>query len=353
MDFTVSHTTVGILIPTFNRLGFLKEALGSIITQSYANIAIIVIDNGSVDGTAEYMASLVDPRIKYVVNEQNLGLTGSINRGIGLMPADVSWCTVVCDDDYLDQDWVGLMVTRMQASNARAVVDSHRVFVDGNGNRLQDALVQAEEENAIDFLTARWRKARETYLTGILFSRHAFFAIGGYPAFTTGLASDDAFIFALSLQDRLVSVSAAIAFNRIHEGAESRTSADGLAKLKSIEEFSTYCFNAFQKHGGTAEDLKRVTLILTQHCRELFSFWWLMSIHALFAAPLLDRSQLGSLMHLVEQHPERFLPRVHAAAACQRRYGFCPEGFGWYQQACLMVKWLIRPFRKIISRSLQ
>ncbi len=350
MALNAHYITVGVLIPTYNRLDYLKVALGSVLNQSYVDLAIIVIDNGSTDGTADYMASLLDSRLKYVVNDQNLGLIGSINRGINLMPAGAVWCTVLCDDDYLDREWVCLMVERLNESSALSVVQSHRTFVDEHGKHLQEARPQPGEETGVEYLSGRCQHLRETYLTGVLFSRQAFTAIGGYPTFMTGLLSDDAFIFALSLQDRLVSASAATAFIRIHAGAESRISTDGIAKLETIEEFCLYCLELLQKQGTQVKELSRGNLILDQYGRELFSFWWLNTAHAFYASPSLDKTQMDILLDMVEQHPERYLLRVRAAATCLRRYGFCPEGYRWYQQICSGLKWLIRPLRKVMTR---
>ena len=97
---------IGILIPTFNRLAYLREALDSVLSQTLKAFQIVVIDNGSTDGTSCYMQTLSDPRVRYVVNEKNLGPIGSINKGIGLMTDEVSWCTILCDDDLLEPNYI-------------------------------------------------------------------------------------------------------------------------------------------------------------------------------------------------------------------------------------------------------
>lgn len=101
---------VGLLIPTFNRKAYLAEALHSSRSQTYDNIEIIVIDNGSTDGTAEFMKTIPDSRILYVMNEQNLGMIGSINKGVNLFSSEVEWCTILSDDDVLDNDFIAKLV---------------------------------------------------------------------------------------------------------------------------------------------------------------------------------------------------------------------------------------------------
>jgi len=196
---------VGILIPTFNRLAYLKDALRSALEQTHRVLSVVVIDNGSEDATSEHMWEVSDPRVSYVRNDSNLGLIGSINKGIRLMPEEAAWCTVLSDDDMLDSRYVEKSLEEAERFGARAIVDSRRVFIDSEGKKTRNAAPAPAEESAFDYLRNRMKGLRETYLTGVLFNRCAFEEIGGYPEFATGMASDDAFIFALSLKDRLVS----------------------------------------------------------------------------------------------------------------------------------------------------
>jgi len=65
--------TVSVVIPTYNRAGTLKRALQSVIDQTYQALEIIVVDDGSTDGTAEVVAACADARLKHVRHQRNLG----------------------------------------------------------------------------------------------------------------------------------------------------------------------------------------------------------------------------------------------------------------------------------------
>ena len=175
--------TVGILIPTFNRCHYLANALNSAREQTYSNLEIIVIDNGSIDGTAEVMAGGSDPRVRYVVNEKNIGMIGSINRGINLYSDAVEWCTILSDDDFLDKDFVKNLLHTAVISEAKSIVHSHRIFIDKQGSKIREALLSPREETAFEYIKMRAKFKRETYLTGVLFNRKSFLEIKGYPAF--------------------------------------------------------------------------------------------------------------------------------------------------------------------------
>lgn len=79
---------VSVLIPAYNAEDFIKEALVSVIEQSYNNIEVIVIDDGSIDNTAKIVNSFHDSRIKYVKNEKNLKITKTLNKGLRMINSE-------------------------------------------------------------------------------------------------------------------------------------------------------------------------------------------------------------------------------------------------------------------------
>ncbi|KKQ38019.1 MAG: hypothetical protein US54_C0020G0013 [Candidatus Roizmanbacteria bacterium GW2011_GWA2_37_7] len=72
---------VSIIIVTYNGLPFLKKCLPTIFYQTYQNIEIIIVDNNSSDGTAEYMNQHY-PKITVIKNEKNEGFAKANNIGV-------------------------------------------------------------------------------------------------------------------------------------------------------------------------------------------------------------------------------------------------------------------------------
>jgi glycosyltransferase involved in cell wall biosynthesis len=72
---------VSVIIPTYNRLPMLKEAVQSVLTQDYEDFELIVVDDGSTDGTSEEMKRY-GGRVKVIEQTENRGVSAARNRGI-------------------------------------------------------------------------------------------------------------------------------------------------------------------------------------------------------------------------------------------------------------------------------
>lgn len=77
----ISTTMISVIIPTYNRLFFLKKAVKSVLSQSYRDLELIVMDDGSDDGTEKWIQSIRDERIRYFYQE-NRGVSSARNQGI-------------------------------------------------------------------------------------------------------------------------------------------------------------------------------------------------------------------------------------------------------------------------------
>lgn len=75
---------VSVIIPTYNRVEKLSLSVPSVLSQTYSNLEVIVADDGSDDGTEEYVKALADSRIKYIRNPINKGPSSARNLGAGL-----------------------------------------------------------------------------------------------------------------------------------------------------------------------------------------------------------------------------------------------------------------------------
>lgn len=97
---------VSVIVPSFNHVGDLAEALESVAAQTYHDVELIVVDDASTDGSAAVARELLDGkvfrkrfhgRVRLEVNAENQGAHAAINRGLAL--ASGEWLTILNSDD--------------------------------------------------------------------------------------------------------------------------------------------------------------------------------------------------------------------------------------------------------------
>ena len=78
-----SNPTVSVVLSVRNGGSDLPKALGTILNQTFSDFELIAINNGSTDGTREFLDQLTDPRVR-VYHQEDQGLAAALNRGISL-----------------------------------------------------------------------------------------------------------------------------------------------------------------------------------------------------------------------------------------------------------------------------
>lgn len=122
--------SVSVIISTYNRRRLLPLALSSALRQRFGSFEVIVVDNGSTDGTAEVLDSFDDPRLVRVRNEVSLGSTGG--RNCGIERASGRWISLLDDDDMWSPDKLSAQVEALERSG-RSWAFSGVVFINADG----------------------------------------------------------------------------------------------------------------------------------------------------------------------------------------------------------------------------
>jgi glycosyltransferase involved in cell wall biosynthesis len=82
MNWNESVPLVSIILPTYNRASLLPRSIGSVLSQTYQNFELIVVDDFSTDNTEIVVKSFKDQRIRYIQHEKNKGAVAARNTGI-------------------------------------------------------------------------------------------------------------------------------------------------------------------------------------------------------------------------------------------------------------------------------
>lgn len=115
--------TISVIVPVYNVEPYLRKCLDSIVNQTYRNLEIILVDDGSPDNCGavcdEYAAS--DSRIK-VIHKENGGVSSA--RNAGLAAATGEWIGWVDADDWIEPDMYGYMLDKVREYSADIAVCS-------------------------------------------------------------------------------------------------------------------------------------------------------------------------------------------------------------------------------------
>lgn len=147
------HPTVSVIIPTYNRAGYLQEAIASVLAQTFGDFEILVVDDGSSDTTASVVAGFGDGRIRYFYQE-NAGRSVARNRGLRLSKGEFI--------GFLDDDDLYLPGKLLQQV---AYLDSHgEIGLVAAGSHILDA------EGMVTRTWRTWRDQPRLELPACLYS---------------------------------------------------------------------------------------------------------------------------------------------------------------------------------------
>ena len=102
---------VSVIVPTYNRGNVIGRAVKSILRQTWPHFEIIIVDDGSTDGTKAIVDELGDSRIRYMLLEQNAGVAHA--RNVGIQEAKYEYIAFLDSDDEWLPKKLELQMKRM------------------------------------------------------------------------------------------------------------------------------------------------------------------------------------------------------------------------------------------------
>ncbi|MEH2326814.1 MAG: glycosyltransferase family 2 protein [Nostoc sp.] len=121
---------VSVIIPTYNRPEYLKQAIASAIKQTYQNIEIIVSDNCSLENPQALVASFGDSRIRFWRHQQNVGMIA--NQQHGFKMARGKYVASLHDDDIWNEDFLAKLVPHLEANSELILAFCDQYIIDAN-----------------------------------------------------------------------------------------------------------------------------------------------------------------------------------------------------------------------------
>ena len=127
---------VSVVMPVYNGERFLKDAIESILNQTYKNFEFIIVDDGSTDDSLKIIKEYQkkDKRIRLIENKKNLGQAKSLNKGLSL--AKGKYYAKMDSDDIACKKRIEKEVDFLERNNDYVIVGSNLEIIDENNNTI-------------------------------------------------------------------------------------------------------------------------------------------------------------------------------------------------------------------------
>lgn len=210
-----SPPRVTVFVPVYNGEPFLAETIESVLTQTYRDFELLVVDDCSTDRSAEIVLSYSDSRIRLDRNELNRGRPYTRNRGLQLARGE--YFAVLDADDVCEPQRLEKSVAFLDAQPDIAAVGSAATYIDDSGR----ALFVQRVPSSSDAIRRRIFTANCFVHSSVTFRRAAVLAIGGYDERLPYSQDYDLFL-RLAADHRLANLTVPLVRYRVHGGQVSQ-----------------------------------------------------------------------------------------------------------------------------------
>jgi glycosyltransferase involved in cell wall biosynthesis len=195
---------VSVCIPLYQKVRYIGRTIDSVLAQTFTDFELVVLDNGSTDGSGEVVATYEDPRIRVVRHAETVPMIDNFNAAVSHTRAPL--VKVLLADDLIEPEALARQVAVMDAEPGVSLVSSRHHLIDD-----RDRIVARDRTlRTPDLIGRQDRKAvvRRVVRHGgnplgvpgnMLFRRSAFDAIGGFP-------TEDHFVLDVDLGVRMTAV---------------------------------------------------------------------------------------------------------------------------------------------------
>jgi glycosyltransferase involved in cell wall biosynthesis len=177
-----------VVLPVHNGGRYLPECVDSILAQSYGDLALEILENGSTDGTAEWLGAVRDSRVRVRTASRALPIELNWRRAAAVEKGE--YLLFVGHDDRLDPDYLAIVDELIRRCPDAALFTTHFRLIDARGRVLRPCRPMPARETMAELLASRLAYRRDMTGMGVVVRSSAYDAVGGMPAFE-GLAHAD------------------------------------------------------------------------------------------------------------------------------------------------------------------
>jgi GT2 family glycosyltransferase len=182
---TRNYPKVSIIMPTFNGLELLKISIPALLRTHYPNIEVVVVDNGSSDGSVSYLSKVYSD-VSVISLKENKGIV--IPYNLGASAAHGSLVSFLSNDMEVDPDWLLPLVLAMQRNERVACCDSkyidyyerNKIDHSGGAGKFMDNYGNPVNRGGGEIDKGQFNVQEEVFHGLLLFRKDLFMKVGGF-----------------------------------------------------------------------------------------------------------------------------------------------------------------------------
>lgn len=224
---------VSVIMPSYNHAKYIGQAIESVLSQTLADVELIVIDDGSTDGTQEVIQRYSDPRLRIKLRDRNVGAAQGTNDGLKM--ARGSFVAMVSSDDFFEPHKLETQLRVFREREAVTAVFCRPRIVDEGGQELAAGTHHLQQA----FPAGRWQRPellRRLFLEGnflchpsILVRRETYERVGSYDVRMSSLGDFDMWMrMAVACDGDFVVLDEPLTVFRTHAGNTSGLTPENL-----------------------------------------------------------------------------------------------------------------------------
>jgi len=167
---------VTVLLPVYNGEQYLREAIESIINQTYQDYEFLIINDGSTDNSLNCIKSYQDERIRVINNDNNIGLVKTLNKGLNL--AKGRYIARFDQDDISLPNRLKKQVEYLENHENISAVCSWMYTINSDGRKIRD--FRERIKNYGDFLGIILLGRNPLYHPAVMFNKDVVLKMNGY-----------------------------------------------------------------------------------------------------------------------------------------------------------------------------
>ena len=217
---------VSVLMTAYNALPYLRQAVDSLLAQTFKDFELVLVDDGSTDGSKEVARAYAaaDPRVRYIEQEKNIGRTPALN--VALNAARGEYIAVLDADDVTAPDRLAKQIAILDQNPSVSLVASATRFIDEH-DQVFDTLEPPTETQELYNMMAHTNPIAHS---ACMFRRRDALSLGGYPTRFV-FAQDFGLILGLARLGKIVMLPDLLVDTREHRGRMTRSSKIAFNRL--------------------------------------------------------------------------------------------------------------------------